>query len=235
MNIFINNITLKIYSTEKNINPAENNVHQLIDFSSENKETITSETIKFETIKFDSFKRVVFLLNMPFAEIKNLIVWLETAKNTGIDKIFISINDKTTFRKFFKNSFKIISAAGGVVLHQEKILLMYRRKSWDLPKGKIDARETPQKAAIREIKEETNIDAKIIGKIGKTYHNYRQNGEFLLKKTYWYVLQAQGKINPKPQTEEDIEKLIFADNAQMIECSKKMYQSIRFVLEKYNS
>ena len=225
MNLFINNISLKIYSTEKSISPAENNVHQLIDFSSENK----------ETIKFDSLKRVVFLLNMSFEEIKNLILWLETAKNTGIDKIFISINDKIAFRKFFKSSFKIISAAGGVVLHQEKILLMYRRKSWDLPKGKIDAGETPQKAAIREIKEETNIDAKIIGKIAKTYHNYRQNGEFLLKKTYWYVLQVQGKINPKPQTEEDIEKLIFADTTQMIECSKKMYQSIRFVLEKYNS
>ena len=224
MNLFINNIPLKIYSTEKNISPAENNVHQLIDF----------EEIK-ENIKFENLKRVVFLLNMPFAEIKNLIIWLETAKNTGIDKIFISINDKIAFKKAFKSAFKIISAAGGVVLHQEKILLMYRRKSWDLPKGKIDAGETPQKAAIREIKEETNIDAKIIGKIGKTYHNYRQNGAFILKKTYWYVLQAQGKINPKPQTEEDIEKLIFADNPQMIECSKKMYQSIRFVLEKYNA
>ena len=224
MNLFINNIPLKIYSTEKNISPAENNVHQLIDF----------EEIK-ENIKFENLKRVVFLLNMPFAEIKNLITWLETAKSTGIDRIFISINDKIAFKKSFKNAFKIIAAAGGVVLHQEKILLMYRRKSWDLPKGKIDAGETPQKAAIREIKEETNIDAKIIGKIGKTYHNYRQNGAFILKKTYWYVLQAQGKINPKPQTEEDIEKLIFADNAQMIECNKKMYQSIRFVLEKYNA
>lgn len=225
MNLFINNTPIKIYSTEKNINPAENNVHQLLDFAKETK----------ENIKFENLKRVVFLLNMPFTEIKNLINWLESAKNTGIDKIFIGITDKVAFKKSFKSSFKIISAAGGVVLNQEKILLMYRRKSWDLPKGKIDAGETPQKAAIREIKEETNIDAKIIGKIGKTYHNYRQNGAFLLKKTYWYVLQAQGKINPKPQTEEDIEKLIFADSTEMIECSKKMYQSIRFVLEKYNS
>ena len=228
MNLFINDIPIKIYPADKHLNPAENNVHQLIDFEG-NK----------EIIKFENLKRVVFLLNMPFAEIKNLIIWLETAKNnntnTGIDKIFIEINDKEAFKKFFKSAFKIISAAGGVVLHQEKILLMYRRKSWDLPKGKIDAGETPQKAAIREIKEETNIDAKIIGKIGKTYHNYRQNGELLLKKTYWYVLQAQGKINPKPQTEEDIEKLIFANNAQMIDCTKKMYQSIRFVLEKYNA
>jgi len=39
----------------------------------------------------------------------------------------------------FDNHFTLIEAAGGLVLNEKgQILFIFRRKSWDLPKGKID-------------------------------------------------------------------------------------------------
>lgn len=37
-------------------------------------------------------------------------------------------------------------------------------KEWSFPTGKVEKNETPEQAVIREIKEETNLDAKIIKK-----------------------------------------------------------------------
>ena len=57
----------------------------------------------------------------------------------------------------FQGLYKIIEAAGGVVFNEKnEILMIYRLKTWDLPKGKIEKGETPADAAFREVCEETN-------------------------------------------------------------------------------
>ena len=38
---------------------------------------------------------------------------------------------------------------------------------WALPKGHIELGETPEQAAVREVKEETGIDAEIVDKLGE--------------------------------------------------------------------
>ena len=54
----------------------------------------------------------------------------------------------------------LIMAAGGILEHDGKILLVKRLRynDWSLPKGKLDPGETPLKAAIREVREETGIN-----------------------------------------------------------------------------
>ena len=62
---------------------------------------------------------------------------------------------KRRFEADFQSLFIIIEAAGGCVFNQKgQLLVIYRRNSWDLPKGKIDKGETPDIAAIREVQEE---------------------------------------------------------------------------------
>lgn len=45
---------------------------------------------------------------------------------------------------------------------REFLILNYRKGHWDLPKGKLEKDETNLQAAIRELKEETNLEAEIL-------------------------------------------------------------------------
>ena len=38
-----------------------------------------------------------------------------------------------------------------------KLLMIFRRGKWDLPKGKLDKGETFERCAVREIEEETGF------------------------------------------------------------------------------
>lgn len=51
---------------------------------------------------------------------------------------------------------------------QQRVLLCHRtdRDLWNLPGGKLEKGEAPWETALREIKEETGLDAKIIDLIG---------------------------------------------------------------------
>lgn len=61
-------------------------------------------------------------------------------------------------------------SAGGVVLGPDGRVLVVSQKgdSWSLPKGHVDAGETPLEAARREIAEESGItDLTLIGELGR--------------------------------------------------------------------
>ena len=75
----------------------------------------------------------------------------------------------------FTAHYKILEAAGGMVLNANReLLVIYRRGSWDLPKGKIDPGETKEEAAVREIQEETGLQEVELGNlICSTYHTYK--------------------------------------------------------------
>lgn len=77
-------------------------------------------------------------------------------------------------------------AAGGVCMRNNEFgyqLLLVRRdkyNDWSLPKGKVEPGETRQAAAVREVKEETGIDARIaasLGPIDYTFTYFEDNEE----------------------------------------------------------
>ena len=152
-------------------------------------------------------------------------------KSNKFDSVFLYHDDLKGMWNKFKGKYKIIKAAGGVVFNENgEILTMFRRGSWDLPKGKIDSGETKRTAAVREVTEETGIENLKIGKrITKTYHTYRQNGRRILKITYWYKMKAphQALI---PQTEEDIEKCEWTEPVEFLENYSPIYGNIRDVI-----
>ncbi len=54
-------------------------------------------------------------------------------------------------------------SCGILVFDGNKVLMVKHRKGhWGFPKGHVEAGETEEETAIREVKEETNCDAKII-------------------------------------------------------------------------
>ncbi len=94
-------------------------------------------------------------------------------------------------------------SAGGVVLNLLKknadIILINRRNSniWCLPKGKIEEGEKKEQTALREVREETGVFAKIIKRIDKiNYRFYKDRNVKCFKTVYFYMMKYKsGDIN----------------------------------------
>ncbi len=133
----------------------------------------------------------------------------------------------------FQACFKVLEAAGGFVQNtQDKLLVFYRRASWDLPKGKIDPGETPEQAAVREVQEETGLVHVSLGAfLTYTYHTYELKGQRILKKTWWYRMRT-ADTQLIPQTEEDIEEIQWVEPRTWLESGVVVYPNIREVIEQ---
>ena len=84
--------------------------------------------------------------------------------------------------------------------HYVEVLLIYRNGLWDIPKGKVEKKETIANAARREVQEEVGIQEPIITHyIGSTTHEYEQKNKSYHKTTYWYgMIDAQEHRLPFP-------------------------------------
>lgn len=53
-------------------------------------------------------------------------------------------------------------SCGSIVIYEDKVLLVkHNAGHWDFPKGHVEDNETEEETAIREVKEETNIDIEV--------------------------------------------------------------------------
>ncbi len=135
----------------------------------------------------------------------------------------------------FKNCFKIIEAAGGIVKNEkEQLLLIYRLGLWDLPKGKIEEGEEKNEAAIREVEEECGIeDLKILRDLPNTLHVYSLKGVRILKFTYWYEMETSFKGKLIPQLEEDILEAKWVEKQELENYIPNTYASIAELMLYY--
>jgi 8-oxo-dGTP pyrophosphatase MutT (NUDIX family) len=145
----------------------------------------------------------------------------------------ISMNPGETFRDFL-DSYTVIQAAGGLVMNKENQLLTIKRNGlWDLPKGKIERHEDQRAAALREVMEETGLNMlNISDKVGQTYHAYYEDEAVLLKETHWYMMNSSGKGKLKPQEEEGISEVKWADLEWFKGDEFQSYQSVRDIISR---
>lgn len=127
-----------------------------------------------------------------------------------------------------------VDAAGGIVEDEKgRVLMIYRRGRWDLPKGKRDEGEVMGDCAIREVSEETGLhDLQLSGKVCDTYHIYAQRGQQLLKTTAWYRMKGDSAEQLQPQTEEAIQEARWFASADLGPVVFKSYEAIREVLHE---
>lgn len=164
----------------------------------------------------------------------NYIELLE--KNKHHEGIIIQSDNAEQLWKDFKSLYFYIKAGGGLVINPfGKVLLIFRRGVWDLPKGKQDPGETLAQTAIREVREETGIpDLKIIEKMGNGYHCYMMSKQRTLKRTRWYLMQTQTPDQLVLQKEEGIQDAAWFDPKELPRLTMPMYNNIRDVLNRYS-
>ena len=145
--------------------------------------------------------------------------------------IFIHKDFEALKHAFFKK-FKIVKAAGGLVLNNHKeMLFIFRRGKWDLPKGKLDEGETIEECTVREIYEETGITAKIKKPLAITYHTYDENGKHILKESHWYLLSCKDGNSLRPQAEEQITEIKWVKSSDLKPLLANTFPSIVDVIK----
>jgi 8-oxo-dGTP pyrophosphatase MutT (NUDIX family) len=141
-------------------------------------------------------------------------------------------NDLQELKNAFSKKFTPIKAGGGFVLNENnEVLMMFRRGKWDLPKGKMDKKETFEECAIRETEEETGLkNVKLISPLITTYHTYHEGSKYILKETKWFTMKVNGEQKLIPQAAEQISKLEWVGKNDLKKYLQNSFPSVNDVL-----
>lgn len=165
---------------------------------------------------------------IKYARLKSIIKKLNKGK-----LIYVNLyhkNDKKLL-KFLKKKLPVVIAGGGLVYNDKKeILFIYRNNKWDLPKGKIEKKESIEDCALREVSEETGVQNLVLKSfITKTYHVFKRNGKLKLKETHWFEMYTDYAGKLKPQTKEGIDKVKWKDFQQSQKALTNSYENIKLL------
>ena len=97
-------------------------------------------------------------------------------------------------------------SCGGVVIFRGKILLLYKNymnksDGWVLPKGTVEDGEEYTETALREVLEESGVEATIMKYIGSSSYRFTIPDDVVEKEVHWYLMMADSYYS-KPQREE---------------------------------
>ena len=132
------------------------------------------------------------------------------------------------------------TSAGGLVLDRRgpeaRAALIGRldrrgRLLWSLPKGHVEAGETEEQTAVREVQEETGIRGSVVGKLGTIDFWFVADGRRIHKTVHHFLLVADDPIGGLELSDEDVEvsevawvplpevpaRLAYADERRLLE------------------
>ena len=162
-----------------------------------------------------------------------LIILLQKIKEDAYNNAILLHENLEKLKAAFFGKYKITQAGGGLVQNKNgEILLIFRRGKWDLPKGKLDAGETMEECAIREVQEETGLNQIQLGKkLQITYHTYLERKNSILKESHWYGMKALGDEKLVPQTEEQITEIKWVPKKELKNYEANSFGAILDVLK----
>jgi len=186
-----------------------------------------------EPITVSKLLHRVWIKNAKQSEIDKILDLLDTSRPSNLISLTLTVEEYDDIKKFIKKKFKVIKAAGGVVRKGDKVLMIYRMKKWDLPKGKLEKKEKVSEAAKREVEEECNVEVDLRKKICTTWHTYTMKRKKILKRTTWYQMKIKNDMEMEPQLEEDIEEVRWMTPKEVFHALEDSYSSIAFVFDEF--
>ncbi len=90
-------------------------------------------------------------------------------------------------------------SAGGVLLEDGKVLLIRTRnlkgeEVWTFPKGLVEPGESPERAALREVFEETGYEAEIVAPLGQVTYWFVRDGKRVKKTVDWFLMRPIRRV-----------------------------------------
>ena len=88
-------------------------------------------------------------------------------------------------------STELETSYGGVVLRGDELLVITPagKRVTGLPKGGMEAGETPEQVAAREVREETGVVANVIEPLGDVRYTYRRDGRLIAKRVRFFLFE----------------------------------------------
>ena len=103
------------------------------------------------------------------------------------------------------------SSGGAVIAVRDGVphvaLIATRNKSrWGLPKGAVSQGETSEAAALREVLEETGIEARIVKPLDTIEYYFRAGDTLIHKRVDFYLMDyVSGELQPQLSEVDDVE------------------------------
>jgi 8-oxo-dGTP pyrophosphatase MutT (NUDIX family) len=115
-------------------------------------------------------------------------------------------------------------SAGGVVVRDGQcVVIVPTRRAADgskvlaLPKGHPDGGESAADAALREVREETGVDATLVAKLGDIRYWYMRGGRRIAKVVSFFLLDyVSGELEDHDQEVEHAEWMALDEAAQRL-------------------
>jgi deoxyribose-phosphate aldolase len=109
---------------------------------------------------------------------------------------------------------RIERAAGGLVVRlgkagREVLMIDDNYGHVTFPKGHVEPGETWEDAAIREIREETGVEARVLAPLGRVEYPIERDGEPVRKQVRFFLLEEIDKVDEPVVQEEEIRGAYF--------------------------
>jgi 8-oxo-dGTP pyrophosphatase MutT (NUDIX family) len=86
-------------------------------------------------------------------------------------------------------------------------------QDWSFPKGKLEEGETPELAALREVREETGLTCRLLRFLGRTEYVDRKGRPKAV--AYWAMAAEEGSFTPNVEVDQ-IRWLTLEDAARIL-------------------
>lgn len=129
--------------------------------------------------------------------------------------------------------------AGGVVFYANKVLLLKNdRGEWTLPKGKIYDENLQHESAVRRVKEESGVEARVLEMAGDTMYEFfsRSRQQQVCNAIMWYIMETDStdyilkdefSEGGFYRTIDALEMLTHSKEKALVEISYKKYKELK--------
>ena len=130
-------------------------------------------------------------------------------------------------------------SAGGIVYKKNgsiKVLVCQHSQhhGWVFPKGLIDKKEAKEETAVREVKEETGIEAEIEKSLTPTEYWYKWEGNKVKKTVYFFIMKCVGGDTKDHDFEmEQVEWIDYNDVSKRLtfDSDKKVWEEAKKLIQ----